>query len=383
MIKYSELETFKTFAQLQISLIPNGAIYLIIENNTIVWELSSSNLNIESLKVGKKVSSDGAAIRSMNERKTVTIQVPREVYGTRLIISGEPIADDNNNVVGAISIAFPKVHSVVSAFPHFAPILSEMLMEGVVLYVTDLHKCILKQGSKKFDIESFHVGYELKDTDVAYKTIRSKNFSIAQLDDSAWGVPLLIMNYPLMDDLNPNEIVGTFGITLPKGSSLHLKQMSDTLNSGLTGIANSIEQLSQSANKIYNNECSLNSTLKEVYKLSEEINSISSFLEGVSNQTKMLGLNASIEAARAGEVGKGFNVVASEIRKLSDQSKSTVPKIKLIINNIKSKVSDVSKLSATTLESSQEQSAASEEITSSIEEMTVLSSELNTLSKNI
>jgi methyl-accepting chemotaxis protein len=43
----------------------------------------------------------------------------------------------------------------------------------------------------------------------------------------------------------------------------------------------------------------------------------------------MLGLNAAIEAARVGEAGKGFGVVADEIRKLPAESKSTVPKIQI------------------------------------------------------
>ncbi|TVX97421.1 methyl-accepting chemotaxis protein [Cohnella terricola] len=65
-----------------------------------------------------------------------------------------------------------------------------------------------------------------------------------------------------------------------------------------------------------------------------EINAILAMLREIAAQTNMLGLNASVEAARAGEAGRGFSVVANEIKKLSDQSanssKSIAELVKLI-----------------------------------------------------
>jgi methyl-accepting chemotaxis protein len=97
----------------------------------------------------------------------------------------------------------------------------------------------------------------------------------------------------------------------------------------------------------------------------------------------MLGLNASIEAARAGDAGRGFNVVAQQIRKLSEQSKGAVPKIKELTDRIKEKVDITSKQSQITLQSSQEQADASGEITVGIEGLTNLSEELNKIAQNI
>jgi methyl-accepting chemotaxis protein len=85
------------------------------------------------------------------------------------------------------------------------------------------------------------------------------------------------------------------------------QQSTDIINSTFYDLYTSTEQTSRA--------------IDELSEASREISEISSVINGIAEQTTLLALNAAIEAARAGEKGKGFGVVASEIRKLATQSK--------------------------------------------------------------
>jgi methyl-accepting chemotaxis protein len=80
--------------------------------------------------------------------------------------------------------------------------------------------------------------------------------------------------------------------------------------------------------------------IDNLYGYINGINKIVVILNGISDQIKLLSLNASIEAARAGEAGRGFSVVADEVRKLAEQSTKSTKEIEVFISSILKETKD-------------------------------------------
>ena len=78
-----------------------------------------------------------------------------------------------------------------------------------------------------------------------------------------------------------------------------------------------------------------NSTVNDLVGKLESVNTITDSISQIASQTNLLALNAAIEAARAGDAGKGFSVVAGEVRKLAENSKIAVQNITKILEEIK------------------------------------------------
>ena len=92
-------------------------------------------------------------------------------------------------------------------------------------------------------------------------------------------------------------------------------------------------------------------------------------ISNIANQTKMLGLNAAIEAARAGEYGRGFIVVAEEIRRLSDSSNISAKQVNKILIDITNEMENIFSETQEISAVGQQQCASTEEIAASMQQL--------------
>ncbi|KMT22934.1 methyl-accepting chemotaxis protein [Clostridium cylindrosporum] len=110
-------------------------------------------------------------------------------------------------------------------------------------------------------------------------------------------------------------------------STVDIKNMADNSSIDMDNLVISIKNV----NEVFRD---LIIKTKNVEENILKINTITNLINQISDQTNLLALNAAIEAARAGEAGRGFSVVADEIRKLAEQSKTSSVNISSLIEQI-------------------------------------------------
>lgn len=81
--------------------------------------------------------------------------------------------------------------------------------------------------------------------------------------------------------------------------------------------------------------------IKMLTEISKRMQEIVQIITSIANQTNLLALNAAIEAARAGDAGKGFSVVAGEVRKLSEETKQSVSSVSNLIADTNSQTEKI------------------------------------------
>jgi hypothetical protein len=255
--------------------------------------------------------------------------------------------------------------NLVESFKNVLPYI-EFLFEGEVsVAITDNEKFIYSSYCKELDLKSkpgdpIPAGGAIRDALVSKKEV------IKEVPAHVYGTPFKSYAIPIRDG---NHVVGivVFGKSLAKKNAL--TGIAKEVVSALTEISLVINQIAEGVQDLATMNEGLLTESNKTSEQVEEIKNVVKVVEAIASQTNLLGINAAIEAARAGENGRGFNIVAQEIRNLSNSSSDSMKKIGAVMNNITQSTQNINEKIVQFNEISQTQSASLEEITASIMEI--------------
>jgi len=324
-----------------ISIIQNGEIYTSVEYSAAIEKDTFKSL--APIKVGGTfwtvgtILTEDEIMAESNERIITMVIVALSILG---VVSGliivransisksllkvtkiaEHIADldisnqlpktllDRKDEVGVLATAFEKITDSLRSF---------MDLNTKSVQVLNTNANSLKQISKE----------TAETADQISKTIEEVAYGAGEQARDAESAVESMMYFGKLIEEEQQELVDLNNAT---------DQVDQLKEEGVKNIADLVEKTNQnksSANEI--TEVILNAN-GSALKIAEA----SLMIKSIAEQTNLLALNASIEAARAGEYGRGFSVVAEEIRKLAEQSDRFTGEIALIIHELRNKTEE-------------------------------------------
>ena len=272
------------------------------------------------------------------------------------------------------------MNSSLQAFVNIVPVLKESLGSSTALAIIDTEKYIYVSLS---EVLPAHVkaGDPAPNNDMFNRAYKGEKVSM-NVPASVFGVPVITKILPIRD-FETNEVVGLFSYTKALDHEAKIDSELAGLNESIQKINDSMQRLAAQSQELTATSSDISEQAYTSYEQSKKIGEVVKLIEGISNQTNLLGLNAAIEAARSGAAGKGFSVVADEIRKLSHHTKEAVGTISQSLNTIRDNLDRLNNGTKEVSAASEEQSTVTIEVVNEIEVLDSKSQALVNYMKNV
>ncbi|MDC0762325.1 methyl-accepting chemotaxis protein [Brevibacillus sp. AG] len=253
-----------------------------------------------------------------------------------------------------------------------APILQKAFLSECMVGVTDKEKFLAYYPAQGLNL-GIRVGDELRPGSINATAVKEGKRVVKKISKELYGIPYIAVGYPLVEN---GRVVGCLatGVTTDQEDRLH--GLAQNLTDALENIAQHTESLAKDADNLAQASHTLSDAAGQLGLKIAETTQINELIRNISTRSNVLGLNAVLEAARAGAAGRGFSVVAEEIRQLSQTTATSAKGIFHLLDEMNALVGTVTGEMEKTMNHSVQQSTRIQELDAVMQELRQMAEQL-------